>query len=133
MTKQAHVTLLGVLHIIRGGVVLLLGFGAFSVLAGLDLLTNQEAGLGILSVIGTAAMIIMFILAVPGIIAGIGILQHRQWGRILALIVGFLSLFDIPIGTALGIYTIWVLLDDETQAMFVTGAAHAEGAEVSRG
>lgn len=42
--------------------------------------------------------------------AGYGLTQRASWGRTVALIVGFLSLFNMPFGTALGIYTLWVLL-----------------------
>ena len=56
-----------------------------------------------------------------GIIAGWALLQREPWGRILSLVVAFISLFNIPLGTALGIYTLWVLLpaqsDDEYQAL----------------
>ena len=47
---------------------------------------------------------------VVGIIAGWGLLDRQPWARILALILGFLSLLHFPLGTALGIYTLWVLL-----------------------
>jgi len=47
---------------------------------------------------------------VAGIIAGVGLLQRAPWGRIWALVMGFISLISVPFGTALGIYTIWVLL-----------------------
>ena len=52
----------------------------------------------------------MLIRGVIGIIAGVGLLQRAPWARILALIMGFLSLISFPFGTALGIYTIWVLM-----------------------
>ncbi len=65
--------------------------------------------------------------AAAGMIAGIGLLQHQSWARILTLIVGFISLLNIPIGTALGVYTLWVLLgpnaDEEYQAMTKTVGA----------
>jgi zinc-ribbon domain len=48
------------------------------------------------------------------IIAAWGLLQRQGWGRILTLIVAFLSLIHIPFGTALGIYTLWVLLPAES-------------------
>jgi predicted nucleic acid-binding Zn ribbon protein len=48
--------------------------------------------------------------AAAGFFAGWGLLQRERWARILALIVGFLALLNIPLGTALGIYTLWVLL-----------------------
>jgi hypothetical protein len=37
-------------------------------------------------------------------------MQRQSWARIAAVILGILSLFHPPVGTALGIYTLWVLL-----------------------
>src|SRR5207253_6719845 len=48
--------------------------------------------------------------AAGGLIAGWGLLQREPWGRILRLVVGFISLFNISIGTALGVYTLRLLL-----------------------
>ena len=59
--------------------------------------------------------------AAASLIAGWGLLQREPWGRILALVVGFISLFNVPIGTALGVYTLWVLLparSDEEYRVF---------------
>ena len=59
--------------------------------------------------------------AVAGFFAGWGLLQREGWARVVALIVAFISLFNVPIGTAIGIYTLWVLLptqsDDEYHAL----------------
>ena len=59
--------------------------------------------------------------ALAGFLAGYGLLQRESWARMLALILGFISLFNIPFGTALGIYTLWVLLpaasDEEYRAL----------------
>jgi hypothetical protein len=48
--------------------------------------------------------------AVVGLIAAWGLLQRLPWARILTLVIAFLSLIHIPFGTALAIYTLWVLL-----------------------
>ena len=53
--------------------------------------------------------------AALGFIAGWGLLQREHWGRTAALVVGFVSLFNVPIGTALGIYTLWVLLPGQSE------------------
>jgi hypothetical protein len=45
-----------------------------------------------------------------GVVAGIGLLAREPWARVLTLIVAFVSLIDIPFGTAIGAYSIWVLL-----------------------
>ncbi|MGO9405309.1 MAG: hypothetical protein ACLPVW_17760 [Terriglobales bacterium] len=59
--------------------------------------------------------------AAAGFIAGWGLLQRQDWARTVALVVAFIALLSVPIGTALGIYTLWVLLptqsDDEYKAL----------------
>ena len=59
--------------------------------------------------------------AAAGFIAGWGLLERQDWARTVALVVAFIALLSVPIGTALGIYTLWVLLpnqsDDEYKAL----------------
>jgi hypothetical protein len=55
----------------------------------------------------------LVILAAGGICVGLGLMQRRLWARTAAIILAALALFHPPLGTALGIYTLWVLLADE--------------------
>jgi hypothetical protein len=59
--------------------------------------------------------------AAAGFFTGWGLLQREQWARTFALVMGFVALLNVPLGTALGIYTLWVLLpsqsDDEYKAL----------------
>ncbi len=59
----------------------------------------------------------VFMLAggVVGIVAGWGLLERRPWARMLAIVLGFLNLLDMPFGTGLGIYTLWVLLPAQSE------------------
>ena len=70
---------------------------------------------------------VVLLKSAAGFLAGWGLLQHESWARILALIIGFISLVNIPFGTALGIYTMWVLLpaqsDEEYRALARSQAA----------
>lgn len=118
MSKQNHITLLGVLHIARGAFVLLVGVLLFAVLTGIGAISEDSTALGVLGFIGTGLMLLLTALAIPSVLAGIGVLLRREWGRILALVVGILSLLDIPIGTAIGVYSIWLLMNDETRTLF---------------
>jgi len=63
------------------------------------------------------------ILAAGGVCVGLGLIQRRPWARITAIILGGLALFHPPFGTALGVYTLWVLLADEhgDQYRYLTG------------
>jgi hypothetical protein len=63
---------------------------------------------------------------IPGIIAyiltGYGLLNYKSWARILAIILAILNLILFPIGTAIGIYTLWAMFNDETKALFEAGS-----------
>jgi hypothetical protein len=63
----------------------------------------------------TAIGIFVFAKAAAGFFAGWGLLQRQPWARILTLILGFISLLHIPFGTALGVYTLWVLLPAQAE------------------
>jgi len=56
--------------------------------------------------------------AVAGILAGWGLMNYRPWARVLALVLGVISLLHFPFGTALGIYTLWVLLPAESESEY---------------
>ena len=53
---------------------------------------------------------IFLVTGVVGVIAGWGLYERRSWARILAIVLGFINLVHPPFGTAIGIYTLWVLL-----------------------
>jgi hypothetical protein len=66
---------------------------------------------------GIMRMVGMMMLAggVLGIVAGWGLLERQPWARMLAIILGCFSLVDMPFGTALGVYTLWVLLPAQSE------------------
>jgi hypothetical protein len=64
--------------------------------------------------------------AVVGFYAGWGLMQRDQWARVLLLVLAFLSLINIPFGTALGVYTLWVLLPTSSQQEYDTMVAARE-------
>jgi len=71
---------------------------------------------------------LLLIKAAAGFFAGWGLLQRQPWARILTIVLSFLALFHIPLGTALGIYSLWVLLPAQSereyeQAVRSAGAA----------
>lgn len=55
------------------------------------------------------------IFAILELAVGLGLLDRRPWARILALVLAFLALLRFPFGTALGIYTLWVLLPSASE------------------
>jgi hypothetical protein len=68
----------------------------------------------ILAAIGFA--ILLF--SILGIVAAVGVMKRKEWGRILLLIVSFFTLIRVPLGTLLAAYTIWVLLNNDSIKAF---------------
>ncbi len=62
-----------------------------------------------------------------GIFAGIGLMQRQTWARTFAIVLGIISLFNAPFGTALGIYTLWVLLSPHADTEYAALARAAGG------
>ena len=60
----------------------------------------------------------LIVTGLVGVLAGWGLLERQTWARILAIILAFLSLLHPPLGTALGIYTLWVLLPATSEAEY---------------
>jgi len=115
---KKHITILGALYIACGCLQVLIALIIFTLVVGGGVLSCDEEAIAITSAVGSTIASFLVLLAAPGIIGGIGLLKWRRWSRILVLILGCLNLFNIPLGTALGIYTIWVLMDDETIELF---------------
>jgi hypothetical protein len=102
---------LSILWIVIGIVILLI----LSVIGGF--VDDRDAEF-ILPLIGQIVASFLFLISVPGIISGIGLLKKKEWGRVLTLVLSVIGLTNIPVGTAVGIYSIWVLVQDETIALF---------------
>jgi hypothetical protein len=54
------------------------------------------------------------------ILIGVSLIKGRGWARIAALVVGIISIHNMPVGTALGILCLVFLLDEEGRAYFQT-------------
>ncbi|NCF69718.1 MAG: hypothetical protein GWP61_27540 [Chloroflexi bacterium] len=117
-SMKTHVTILGWLNIADGALTLLIGALAFIFLTGIGFASGDLEALPILAAVGTTAGLFMFALAIPSLLAGIGLLWEKNWGRILAIVVSFFNLLWFPVGTALGIYGLWVLLRQEATDYF---------------
>ena len=60
----------------------------------------------------------IIVTALASMAIGVGLMQRESWGRIAALILAFLALLSVPFGTALGIYTLWVLLPARSEVEY---------------
>lgn len=115
---EKHVKILGWVHIVSGALFLLfgLGMGAFMLFTGV--LTNDEEAFAIFTIVALFVTGLLTVIGLPGIIGGFGLLKRKNWGRILTLIVGLLNITNVPVGTAIGAYTAYVLLQDSAKTYF---------------
>jgi hypothetical protein len=113
-----HITLLGVFHIVYHALGLIVGIGIFALLSSIGCASGDPDAAVILPIIGSFIGGLFILLSAPGVIAGIWLIQRRGWARVLTMIVGGLGLLDIPLGTALGVYTFWVLMQDDCVELF---------------
>jgi hypothetical protein len=118
---QTHVRVLGILQIVFGAVGVLVGVGAVALFGGVAGLLNYndpDATLTVPTVSLAGAIILIIALALPGLIAGVGLLFYQPWARTAMIIVSLLQLMNIPLGTALGVYGLWVLSKKEGARLF---------------
>jgi len=115
---EKHITLVAAINIGFGALGVLIGMIVFIAVVGGGVLSGDIEAMTITSIVGTAVGGFFLLISVPDIIGGIGLLKRQSWARILVLIIAVIDLLLIPIGTITGIYTIWVLLQDETIQLF---------------
>ena len=121
---DTHVKVLAVLYIVFGALGTLLALGMMALLgvigvAGAASDPDAWMAVPILGFTGAALGAFMLLLSVPGIIAGIGLLKFRPWARVVTIVLSALNLMNIPFGTILGIYGLWVMLSDEGSRLFM--------------
>jgi hypothetical protein len=109
---EGHLRLLGILWIAISAVHLLPGFILGAVFSSPDF--PPEAPPFIHPLMSAIASMLI-LLGLAGICAGVGLLHRARWARGLALVVGCISLLEMPFGTALGVYTLWVLLPAQSE------------------
>ena len=88
------------------------------ILIGAGVISNDPMAMNVLAMLATILSLSLLAFAVPNIIGGIGLFRYKNWARYLVLVISVMSLLSIPIGTVVGIYSIWVLLQDETVNLF---------------
>jgi hypothetical protein len=121
---ERHMPILSWILIIGHAIFLAIGAFVFMLLIGIGAVSGQGDTMAILTIVAMGVAALMTLLALPGIAAGYGLLRHRQWGRVLGIIVTALGLLNFPIGTTIGIYALWVLFQQSANEYFAAPPAH---------
>jgi p-aminobenzoyl-glutamate transporter AbgT len=118
MSMKEHVTVVAALRIGMSILVLVAAALVFVGVVGGGLLSGDREAIRITSIVGTVVAGCLALFCVPGIVAGVGLLKHWNWARILTLVLSIFDLLAFPIGTLIAVYSIWVLVQRETEVLF---------------
>jgi hypothetical protein len=123
---ERHITILSVLFIIMGiiglifaAVIFFLGAGAVASILSQDNSSEAQVAAGWAGGCMTFVAALIGVLSIPSIIAGWGLSKRKAWARILTLVIGALNLPNMPIGTAIGLYAIIIMMNDETKRLLI--------------
>ena len=116
---RQHVVVVGAIHIGFGVLGLI---GAVVVFFGINLakgfVENDEVPTMILNFVSVSLPLLIGFMATLGLVGGIGLLGFQSWARYLVIVVAIIGLLNIPIGTLKGVYSLWVLFQNDTVALF---------------
>lgn len=98
----------GVLWLFPSLIMMAVGSAIHLVIPGTEALVRNLGPL-VIFIIGGSLLIV----GAGGIMVGWGLMRHESWARVTAIVLAILALFHLPFGTALGVYTLWVLLPDD--------------------
>lgn len=122
---QTHVKVLALLFIVFSALGVLAALALMAVFGGAAGIVGASADPGdaavalpIIGLTGTALVVFILVLSLPGLIAGFGLLSFKPWARILGIVLCAINLINIPFGTVFGAYGLWVLLNKDTERMF---------------
>lgn len=115
-----EIELLGALHIAISILYTLVFSAIYAVLFSKGFFTGEESSANMQLVIFAVIGAFLLLFAIGGVIASLGTIRSRHWAQMMILILGCLDLICIPLGTALGIYTIWIFMHSEKSGSKVT-------------
>jgi hypothetical protein len=79
---------------------------------------DDEVARQVIGVLAISFPLLFGVMAVLGLIGGIGLFSFKPWARYIVIVVSALGCLNIPIGTLKGVYFLWVLLQDDTVKLF---------------
>ena len=125
---QTHVKVVAVAFIVFGALGILAALALMAVFGGAAGVVGAGAdpeeaafALPIIGLTGTVLTAFLLALSIPGLITGFGLLARKSWARVVAIVLCAIQLINIPLGTLVGIYGLWVLLNKDTEPLFSGG------------
>ncbi len=121
---EQHVKIIGIIYIVFGALIV---FGGLLLMLGLMVggaaleATNTDGAEGVGAILAGVGFIVgLFVIAFGAleIVVAISLRNFKPWARIAQIIISAIGLLNIPIGTAVGVYALWALLNKDTIPLF---------------
>ena len=118
---ERHIRILGVIYIAFGALGILAALLLFIGFTGKGPFAENTEAVRIAASASAAVAIFLILISTLAIIGGEGLLRRRSWARVLVIVLGCLYLASFPLGTVVGIYTLWALTKHESRMAFSQG------------
>ena len=116
---EKHLTVLGILFLIFSTILLIMGLMiSIGVPMIVNILSTNEFSNNTFDNITKYVGIVLLTFSIPGYIGAYGLFNKKSWGRIFAIVICILSLFSIPFGTCMGVYGLYILMQDDIIELF---------------
>jgi hypothetical protein len=115
---DSHVRSAATANILFGGVSLIVIAAAALVFRGFGGI-QRSVDEPVMGLVVVAMATFHLIVAVPCMVAGYFLTQYRDMARYAMIVISALNLVNLPFGTIIGGYTLWVLLRPETEPLFL--------------
>ena len=133
MTAEEHNKTLATLYFIYSGVhgLTLIGLLLLVLVVKFATPATEVISTSALAVGGVVFVILFLIVGLLPLIVGYGVTRRAGWVKPLGNVVAILSLINIPIGTALGIYTMKFFRSEAGRALYGGKGASANDDELN--
>ncbi len=112
---DSHKKILGILYLVSAGFTLLVLLFVRAILEtvfgfALSDADPDEARVAefVLTLLSFLPVLVIIVDVIPTAIAAVGLLTRATWAPLISLIVGCFHLLAFPVGTVIGIYSIWI-------------------------
>jgi hypothetical protein len=122
---KPHTQTVAILNIAAGALYLLIAAAVFlfmGMAAGIVVSQGEHQAAGIIGIVTVALTCFIGVIGLPSVIGGWALYTGKSWGRPVVLVLAVLHLPNVPLGTALGIYSLWALLIEEPRAQLAPPA-----------
>ena len=118
-----HVEFVAILFVVWGALTAIVGVSTFALgIGAASLATSDHGSAQVAAGLTAGAFITLAVIAIlwgaGHVFIGLPLRKRSPRARMLAIVAASIDLILLPFGTPLGIYTLWVLLNERGKALF---------------